>query len=493
MSGNGKTIPHLFVIMGGTGDLSMRKLVPALYHGIEEGSPEHHCVVLGVARNSGITEQEYRETVRSALIGSGIDDPASWCDSCVFYQPIGEGNEEDYRRLSDRIDRIEKEKSIPGRRVFYLALPPGAVKPVIEKLGGCGLNRSESWTRIVIEKPFGRDLDSARELNSLLHKWYEESQIFRIDHYLGKETVQNLLVFRFANSIFESMWRREFVSCVQITVAESLGVENRAGYYDQSGAVRDMIQNHLSQLITLIAMEVPSALEAEPIRYEKIKVLKSIRPLDPSWGVLGQYGSGVTGGEKVPAYTEEKGVADDSNTETYAAMRLDLDTWRWHGVPFFIRTGKRLPTRCTEIAVVFEKPPVCLFLPYRQCQLRSNVLLITLQPNEGFTLSFDVKVPGKSFRFDKQKMTFKYEDKFGRMPDAYETLLLDIVTGDQTLFVHAEEVEEAWKIYMPLIEKDLPVHRYQAGSWGPEQSGTLLSEQGYYWYSAHEESGKSGG
>ena len=484
MGGVNEPSAHLFVIIGGTGDLARRKLVPALYRLVDQGNLEKRCVVVGVARDTGITEKGYRKLVRSALTEAGIARPGSWCDECVYYQAVGDEAASDYSLLAQRLQEIEKKHGIAGNRVFYLALPTTAVKGIVGKLGEVELNRSDGWTRLVVEKPFGNDLASAKELNRVLHERFDESQIYRIDHYLGKETVQNLLVFRFANSVFESLWHRDRISNVQITVAESLGVEQRAGYYDRAGAVRDMVQNHMSQLLSLVAMEVPSTFDADAIRHEKTKVLKSVKRIDPGDVVFGRYGRGVAGAGDVSAYLDEKGVAPDSNTETFVAMRLEVDTWRWQGVPFFLRTGKRLARRCTEIAVVFEKPPVCLFLPFDQCQLRSNVLLMTLQPNEGFTLSFDVKAPGEPFRLMRQDMSFRYEDEFGRLPDAYETLLLDIMTGDQTLFVHAEEVEAAWRIYTPLIEATLPVHTYTAGGWGPPEADLLLSSHGHSWHSS---------
>ncbi len=319
----------------------------------------------------------------------------------------------------------------------------------------------------MIEKPFGRDLPSARALNEVVHHYFKESQVYRIDHYLGKETVQNLLVFRLANGIFESLWNRNHVESVQILVAEELGVEDRAGYYDKAGALRDMVQNHLTQLFTLIAMEVPYAIEAEAIRAEKIKVLKSLSPISAKDVVFGQYAPGQADGRKVPGYLEEPGVPADSTTETYISLKLALDNWRWQGVPFYIRTGKRLEKRLTQISVTFRRPPVCMFQSMGMCLLHSNVLLMTLQPDEGFALHFDVKAPGEPFDLKTFPLSFRYGDAFTKLPEAYETLLLDVMVGDQTLFVHADEVEASWSFYETLLEGERHIHPYTAGSWGP--------------------------
>ena len=376
---------------------------------------------------------------------------------------------------------MEKEHSLPGNRAFYLALPPDAFPPVIENIGEAGLADSEGWSRLVIEKPFGRDLDSAVKLNERVHRWFDEDQIYRIDHYLGKETVQNLLVFRFANAMFESIWNRDRIDHIQITVAESLGVEQRTKYYNEAGAVRDMIQNHIAQLLTLITMEVPGAFEAGSIMQEKLKVIRSIMPIQPGDIVLGQYDNGEVDGEKVPGYRDEEGVGADSTAPTFAAIRLYVDTWRWKGTPVYIRTGKRLPIKTTQITVAFENPPVCFFQTIEGCTLRPNVLNMTIQPDESFTLSFDVKKPGEPFTLEPQDLRFSYDDVFGRLPDAYETLLLDIMTGDQTLFVHADEVEASWKLFEPALDPGLPLIRYVAGTWGPDEAAELLFREGRAW------------
>ncbi|MDX1577157.1 MAG: glucose-6-phosphate dehydrogenase, partial [Gemmatimonadota bacterium] len=344
-----------------------------------------------------------------------------------------------------------------------------------------GLNRSSGWTRLVVEKPFGRDLDSARELNRLIHAHFDEGQVYRIDHYLGKETVQNLLVFRFANPIFESLWSRDRVECVQITVSEDLGIGSRAGYYDRAGALRDMVQNHVAQLLALVGMEVPAGFEADPVRYEKIKLLGAIREIGPDDVVFGQYARGTVDGEAVPGYLEEAGVDPESDTETFVALRLAFDTWRWQGVPIYVRTGKRLPRRLTQIAVTFQAPPVCLFESMGMCETPPNVLFLTLQPDEGFALLVDVKVPGEPFRLATLPLDFFYKQVFGPIPDAYQTLLLDVLTGDQTLFVHADEAEASWELFEPLLEADRNVHLYRAGTWGPDAADELLARHGHGW------------
>jgi glucose-6-phosphate 1-dehydrogenase len=488
--------PHLFVVFGATGDLTRRKLIPALYHLMKSRESAENCFVLGTAR-SDWSDDTFREVARRALRDAGhpADEVDAWCAQRLFYQCLGDSGT-DIGALQDRIHRLEAEHNLPGNRAFYLSLPPSAYASTIERLGDAGLNQSDGWTRVVIEKPFGSDLDSAQRLNDRIHRHFEEDQVYRIDHYLGKETVQNLLVFRFGNALFESLWNRDRIERVEITVAEDLGVGGRAGYYDQSGHLRDMVQNHITQLLTLVAMEPPAAMEADAIRQEKVKVLNAVEPLDIEEDVvLGQYRAGRVGETAVPGYREEEDVPDDSTTETFAALRYRIANWRWQGVPFYIRTGKRLPTKLTQIAVRFRSAPVALFQPGGRpcvpgndgCEAEPNELLITLQPNEGFDLRFEVKAPDNGMQsrgptgnermeLATQQLSFSYEDAFGPVPDAYETLLRDIVTGDQTLFVRADEVEGSWQLYNPLLHTDaLPVHPYRAGTWGPDAASRLLS------------------
>lgn len=481
--------PHLFTIFGASGDLTTRKLVPALYHLMRRDDGLRRLHLLGTAR-SELSDADFRDQISQSLREAGFEESelSGWCADHVHYQSLGRSGD-DYEALRQRMSAIESTAGLSGNRVYYLALPPKAFPGTIEGLGRAGLHdgggdRSPNtagngtaaapWTRLVIEKPFGRDLESAVALNDLVHRYFDESQIFRIDHYLGKETVQNLLVFRFANALFESAWHRGQIDRVEISVHEKLGVETRAGYYDQSGALRDMIQNHLTQLLSLVAMEAPTRFTADSIRREKIKVLESIEPINPEDVVFGQYSAGKVDDERVVGYRDEDGVSSDSTTPTYVQIRLHVANWRWEGVPFILTTGKRMPERRTQIVIHFKRAPVSIFQPFEDtCDVQSNVLVIALQPNEGFDLQFEVKRPRMPLRLDSKTLRFRYGDEFGRLPDAYETLLLDVIQGDQTLFVHADEVINSWRLYTPLLEADLPVHAYPAGEPGPDGAFVL--------------------
>ncbi|HUF26750.1 MAG TPA: glucose-6-phosphate dehydrogenase [Gemmatimonadaceae bacterium] len=473
---DGGTGASLFVIFGGTGDLARRKILPALHQLHLQGATGGDSVVLGVARDREMNDAGYRALAREADGGADAtrSEVAAWAEHAIHYESIGAGAPDDYVRLRARIEQIETDYGLAGNRAFYVALPPDAFPGTITGLGEVGLGRSEGWTRIVIEKPFGRDLASARALNDLLHRYFSEEQVYRIDHYLGKETVQNLLVFRFANAMFESLWNRDHIEAVQITVAEELGVERRAGYYERAGALRDIVQNHLTQLMTLVAMEVPSAIAADPIRAEKIKALRAVAPIRSENVVFGQYVGGVVDGEAVPAYHDEPGVAAASTTETFVAVKLEIENWRWQGVPFYLRTGKRLARRLTEIEVKFRRAPVWLF---RQAgcedEIHRNTLLLTLQPDEGFSLLFEIKAPGQPFHLRRQPLRFNYAEAFAQIPDAYQTLLRDLFEGDQTLFVHADEVEAAWSLFAPLLDAPRDPRPYAAGSWGPAEAEVL--------------------
>ena len=458
--------PFVFVIVGASGDLTFRKLVPALYDLMARHNELRCCHLLGSARTT-LSDQEFRDEIREALVKHEGSDLHGWCDSRVFYQTLGPRGD-DYEALARRVAEIETSGKLPGNRAFYLALPPKVFPSAIESIGESGLSDGGGWTRIVVEKPFGHNLESAKALNDLIHRYFDESQVFRIDHYLGKETVQNLLVFRFANALFESVWHRGQIEQVEISVHESLGVGSRAGYFDEAGVLRDMIQNHLTQLLSLVAMEAPTRFDADAIRREKIKVLESIAPIDPSDVVFGQYQAGRIDGENVPAYRDEKGVSDTSTTETFAQLRLEIANWRWQGVPFILRTGKRLHERRSRIVIRFQPAPVSIFHPFEEtCRVAPNILVMTLQPNEGFDLGFEVKQPRMPLRLDSQKLRFRYGEVFGDLPEAYETLLQDVLLGDQTLFVHSDEVINSWRLYTPLLNADIPILPYAAGSSGP--------------------------
>jgi glucose-6-phosphate 1-dehydrogenase len=465
------TEPCLYVIIGATGDLTRRKLLPALYQLMSDGLLPGRSRILGVGRDAKLTDEAFRGQARAALGRAGSASRQKirrWCSARIDYQAIGEASAADYERLAARIGDIERRHGLPGNRVLYLALPPTAFPGTIEALGKARLNRSKGWTRVVIEKPFGHDLDSARRLNALVHRYFDEAQVYRIDHYLGKETVQNLLAFRFGNAMFESAWNRDHIERVQISVAEELGVEQRAGYYEHTGALRDMVQNHLTQLLTLAAMEVPAVFDAHAIRLEKVKVLRSVAPIRDEGVVFGQYTAGKNGRKRLPGYRQEPGVAARSRTETFVLLRIEIDNWRWQGVPFYLRTGKRLDRQATEITITFRRPPVSLFRALDGCTVQTNVLVMTLQPEEGFDLSFEVKAPGERFTLQTRHMAFRYAETFGRSRSTgYETLLLEVVRGDQTLFVHADEAEASWRLYTPLLRRRRRLHSYPAGGAGP--------------------------
>ena len=479
MSDETRLDPHLFVIIGGTGDLAQRKLLPALYHLSVGGYLGDRCRILGAARRAELDDEGYRAWAKRALAEAGLgvgNGPSAWCEERLHYVRLGDT--EDYTALAARIAELEREHRLPGNRIFNLAIPPVAFPAAIEGLAQNGLNSGPGWVRIVVEKPFGSDLESARELNELIHRHFREAQVYRIDHYLGKDTVQNLLSFRFANSIFESVWNRDRVESVQITVAEEVGVEGRGSFYDAVGALRDMVQNHLTQLLCVTAMELPPALEASFVRDEKAKVLRSISPPKPGNVVFGQYTGGAVNGEQAPGYREEEGIPPDSPTETYVAVRLDIENWRWQGVPFCLRTGKRLPSRATYIVVNFRCPVLACFEPFT-CDIKCNQMVMMLQPDEGFDLFFNVKPPRPPFRLERERLRFSYREAFGELPDAYETLLLDAMRGEQTFFVRADEVELAWRIFDPLLKAPPEVHLYPAGTWGPEAAKALPEGEWY--------------
>lgn len=473
----------IFTIFGATGDLSRRKLLPSLCRNHAAGHLAPKTRIVGVGRKS-LSDADFRAMAATALAGAGTPDEVGSFLERLHYVACPNTDAADFEMLAERLRALVSEQGMANNHCFYLSLPPRAFGPTIAGLGGAGLNVSDDkgWTRLVIEKPFGTDLPTARRLNKTLHEYFTEEQIYRIDHYLGKETVQNLLVFRLANAFIESSWNRERVESVQITVGESLGVGSRAGYYDRSGALRDMLQNHITQLITLVAMEVPTSFSADAIRYEKLKVLKSIAPLDPKTVVRGRYVKGTVRGEPVRGYLEEDGVPPGSDTETFIALELAINTWRWQGVPFYVRTGKCMPAKTTQIAIRYRDAPVHFFQKLGAGQDTADVLTITLQPNEGFSFHFDIKAPGSPLTLERVPLRFGYHDHFeGRIPDAYQTLLLDVLLGDQTLFVHADEVELSWKLYTPLIDEPGPAHDYPAGTWGPPEADALAIPETDLW------------
>ena len=475
--------PHLFIVFGGTGDLMRRKLLPAIYHLYHHYDLSGKFKILGISRSGELDDESYRNFAQEALnefVGESHEATGTWCNSCLHFQSIGKGTPEDFANLKKKIEEIEAEAGLPGNRVFYLALAPLLFL----------LQRLALATRVEPEP--GLDTTGDREafwqrpeygprIKQYNTPALEESQVYRIDHYLGKETVQNLLAFRFANPIFESIWNRDRVQNVQITVAERLGVGTRAGYYDKAGALRDMVQNHLTQLLTLTAMEAPATFDADAIRDEKVKVLKSIKPISPSDVIFGQYGPFHNNGQSEPGYLQESGVAPGSKTETFVGLRLEVANWRWQGVPFYLRTGKRMRRRVTQIVVTFRKPPISLFRRYEEFHINSNRLILTLQPDEGFDIHFDVKVPGQGMNLQRQNLRFRYDEKFGQLPDGYETLLHDIMTDDQTLFVRGDEVEVAWKLYEPLLTLAVPRFQYEVGDWGPQEANQLVAERGHRW------------
>ncbi len=497
--------PVLLVVFGASGDLSKRKLLPALYSLAYQNLLPPNFTVVGFSRTK-YSDEEFRELARTGIeeySDLGVDEHIwHWFSQGLFYVSGGYDDPASFKTLADKVHELDAERSIQGNHIFYLATPPMVFKPITSHIHDSGLCSQDcADSRIVIEKPFGHDLASAKDLNEHLLKFFVEEQIFRIDHYLGKETVQNILVFRFGNGIFEPIWNRNYVDHVEITVAESLGIEGRGGYYEGSGAIRDMLQNHMMQLMALTAMEPPVTFDAKAVRDQKVNVLQSIRPFDPAViadrVVRAQYGSGVADGKEIPGYLSEKGVATDSTTETYVAMKVDIDNWRWNGVPFYLRTGKALATKLTEISIVFRKPPLLLFETLENDHVPpSNVLTLRIQPDEGIRLSFDAKRPGPSVNIDRVAMEFSYHDEFGSKPaaDAYERLLLDALIGDNTLFIRRDEIEVAWDRVTRVLDswqaqeaaahdagKSLKLPKYAAGTWGPKEAEDLLARDGRYW------------
>jgi glucose-6-phosphate 1-dehydrogenase len=488
--------PCAVVIFGATGDLTHRKLVPALYNIAADGELPPAVAVVGFARRPK-TDDEFRkemeEATRKFSRQTVRDEIWEGFAKSLYYHQSEFGDEAGYQKLAARLDRLDKESGTRGNRLFYFATSPEQFETIVENLKKAGLNKARegSWARVILEKPFGTDLNSARHLNRVVQSAFSEDQTYRIDHFLGKETAQNILVLRFANAIFEPLWNTRYIDHVQITAAETLGVENRAGYYESAGALRDMVQNHLLQLLCLVGMEPPTDLGADSIRDEKVKVVRSLRRFTEAevktQVVRGQYAQGAINGQAVAAYRAENGVDPKSQTETYVALRILVDNWRWADVPIYVRVGKRLPKSGTEISVHFKKAPQVLFNRESQA-LDQNVLVIRIQPDEGISLRMQAKVPGTSFRIESVKMDFHYGTSFGKAsPEAYERLLLDAMAGDATLFARRDEVERAWAFIDAIEEawvakEDAPkLCTYPAGSWGPEEADELLARDGRRW------------
>ncbi len=497
--------PCALVIFGASGDLTRRKLVPALYALACDGLLPAGFAVVGTGR-SEMSDAAFRETMRDAVtrFARVRFDAAAWERfAAALHYVAMEYAASGLARLSERLEAVDRAHGTGGNRIYYFATPPSAFVPLAELVGEAGMSQEEGGAlrRLVVEKPFGRNLATARELNTALHHAFEEPQIYRIDHYLGKETVQNVMVFRFANGIFEPIWNRQYIDHVQITVAETLGVEGRGAYYEEAGALRDIIQNHVMQLAAIVGMEPPGNFEAETVRDEKVKLLRAIRPIHPDDAlrhtVRGQYAAGEIDGEPVPGYREEPGVEPESLRETYVAMKLDIDNWRWAGTPFYLRTGKRLPSRATEIAIQFRRVPHSPFSGHRATPggalppggIEPNLLLVRIQPDEGISLRFGAKVPGQSMRIRSVDMDFRYGSSFARQsPDAYERLLLDAMLGDATLFAREDEVEEAWRVCTAILDgwRAHPPDRahtpnYPAGAWGPEAADAFIRRDGREW------------
>jgi glucose-6-phosphate 1-dehydrogenase len=486
--------PFSMVIFGGTGDLSKRKLLPALFHLYQDHQFPQGFSILGFAR-SKMTDEEYRrlikEAVQTFLAGSFDEEEWNGFSKHLFYLSGATDDDESYTKLCRRMDQIliPTERGT-GEVIYYLAIPPQIAPMVAEKLEHRNLCKGTYRTKIIIEKPFGQDHSSAVQLNQSLRKGFDENQIYRIDHYLGKEPVQNIIFFRFANSILEQVWNRYFIDNVQITVAEDLGIEHRAAFYEQSGVVRDIVQNHMLQLIGLVAMEPPVGFEAEAIRDEKGKVFRSISPMDETsvdrFTVRGQYGSGKVSGRDVPGYREEEGIPSSSTIPTFFAAEFHIENWRWAGVPFYIRTGKRLPRRITEIAIVFRKPPLTLF-GQASDRLEPNILLLTIQPDEKISLRFNVKFPYTIHNIYPANMVLNYQETFKTIiHDPYERLLIDCMKGDLTLFARQDSVETMWEIVDPIIGRweaipPLLFPNYPAGAWGPPEADLLLKREGRQW------------
>ncbi len=491
-----KPDPCIVVIFGASGDLTKRKLLPALYHLVQGGLLPEQVSVVGVARRS-LESSFAPDMCDGILAGGGVKEDeaalAPFVDKITYFA-MNFDDDAGYAGLKDLLAGIDGKNGTNGNRLFYLATAPEYFADIINSLGKHQMNKpaagSGSWVRTIIEKPFGHDLASARALNDDVNKVFDEDQIFRIDHYLGKETVQNILVFRFANGIFENVWNRNYIDHVEITAAEAIGIEGRGPFYETAGALRDVVQNHVMELLSFVAMEPPVSFQADAVRAEKVKVWKSIQPIHPADTVRGQYGPGTVDGKQVPGYRQEDRVHPRSQTETYAALRVEIENWRWAGVPFYIRAGKRLAKRVTEVTIMFKQPPLSIFQDEQGKGaegIRNNFISMRIQPDEGITLRFGAKLPGPHMQISPVSMNFSYAEAFGASSaNGYERLLLDAMLGDATLFAHRDGVEATWSLITPILEdwaknpiKDLP--NYAAGTWGPPTADAMLKADGRKW------------